>query len=440
VPDVVIVGAGTAGCVLAARLSEDPSRTVCLVEAGPDYGAYDDGRWPADIVDGRWLALDSHCWNRDDEEDRSQLRARIVGGCSAHNACVLLRGPDADYDEWGTGWTAAELSPHLDRAERSLGGRQLRADELSPWLKAFAEAGEEPILHVLNLTPDGVRWSAAFAYLDPARKRPNLAIRADTLVDRVLLDGNRAVGVATSDGDIQADIVVLTASAYGSPGVLLRSGIGPDSGLAVGEGLTDHVGTGMGWEPTGELRADWDAFVESHPLAMAAVTVPLRSASCADGFGDLFVFPAVDPGYEISAAVFAMKPRSRGRVSLTSDDPAAPLRIEHGFLSDEHDVDVLAEGFDRLREFAQRPETRRYAAREKRPGPGVSARDHVLATARGFFHPTGTCAIGKVVDERCRVLGYEQLVVCDASVMPTIPRAHTNLTTAAIAERAAELI
>jgi choline dehydrogenase len=98
--DVVVVGGGTAGCVLAARLSEDPDRTVCLVEAGPDYGPYADGRWPADILDARWLAIDSHCWERTDEGDRSQLRARILGGCSAHNACVILRGTDADYDEW----------------------------------------------------------------------------------------------------------------------------------------------------------------------------------------------------------------------------------------------------------------------------------------------------------------------------------------------------
>lgn len=438
--DIVIIGAGTAGCVLAARLSEDASRSVCLVEAGPDYGPYADGRWPADIVDGRWLALDSHCWNRDDEEDRSQLRARIVGGCSAHNACVVLRGADADYDEWGPGWSAAELAPYLGRAERAFSTRRLEEVELSPWHRAFAAALDEAIVHEVNLTPEGVRWSAAFAYLDQARTRPNLSIRADTLVDRVLLDGNRAVGVATSDGDIRAETVVLAASAYGSPGILLRSGIGPDSGLPVGEALSDHVGTGLGWEPTDELRADWDSFLESHALAMAAVTLPLRSASCDEGVYDLFMFPAVDPGYEISAAIFAMKPRSLGRVGLTSADPAAPLRIEHGFLSDERDVDVLVEGFERLREFAHRPEIRRYAARETRPGPGVSAREHVLATARGFFHPTGTCAIGRVVDERCRVLGYEQLVVSDASVMPTIPRANTNLTTAAIAERVAELL
>jgi choline dehydrogenase len=436
--DIVVVGGGTAGCVLAARLSGEPDRSVCLVEAGPDYGPYGGGGWPADIVDGRWLALDSHRWEQDDPDDRSQARA-ILGGCSAHNACVLLRGADADYDEWGTGWTAAEFRPYLERAEQALGMRVLDDAELHPWHRAFADAaGADTIVHPVNLTQDGVRWTAAFAYLDPARSRPNLTIQADTLVDRVLLDGDRAVGVATSVGEIAAGTVVLAASAYGSPGVLLRSGIGPDSGLPVGEGLLDHVGTGMAWEPTDELRADWDA--SSAPLGMAAITIEARSSRCDEGVCDLFLFPGLDPGYEISAAVFAMKPRSRGRVTLTSPDPRAPLHVEHGFLSDVADVAVLTEGFERLRDLAGSAPIRRYAGRELRPGEEVGAEEHVRGSARGFFHPTGTCAIGSVVDARGRVLGYDRLVVADASIMPTIPRANTNLSTTAIAERIAEML
>jgi choline dehydrogenase len=280
------------------------------------------------------------------------------------------------------------------------------------------------------MTAEGVRWNAAFAWIDPARARENLTIQADTLVDRVLLDGTRATGVKTSAGDIHADTVVVAASAYGSPAILLRSGI---TELPVGESLSDHVGTGMGWEPTAELRADWDRWVADRPLASASVTV--RAAG-----GDLFLFPAVDPGYEISAAVFAMKPRSLGRVSLTAADPRAPLAIDHGFLGDEADVDVLSEGFEQLRALGEADSLRRYAAREARPGENVSAESHVRATARGFFHPTGTCGIGRVVDERGRVYGYENLVVADASIMPTIPRVNTNLTTAAIAEKLAETI
>jgi len=135
-----------------------------------------------------------------------------------------------------------------------------------------------------------------------------------------------------------------------------------------------------------------------------------------------------------------MKPASRGRVTLTSTDPRAPLHIEHGFLADERDVPILVEGFERVRELASSEPLARYAAREIRPGTNVDSEAHVRATARGFFHPTGTCAIGKVVDERARVFGCENLLVADASIMPTIPRANTNLTTAAIGERVAELI
>jgi choline dehydrogenase len=428
--DVVIAGGGTAGCVIAGRLSEDASRTVCLVEAGPDYGAYTGGAWTADILDGRFLALDSHCWERSNDEDRSQLRARILGGCSSHNACVLLRGNDEDYEGWGHGWSADELRPHLSRAEETFAMRQLGLDELSPWLRAFVDAaGAEAIVHQVNMTKDGVRWNAAFAWLDPARDRDNLTILGDTLVDRVLLEGTRATGLATSRGDIRADTVVLAASAYGSPGILLRSGIGPDSGLPVGENLVDHVGTGLGWEATDELRADWDAWEREHELAVAGVTIKS---------GDLFLFPGSEPGYEISGAAFAMKPKSRGRVTLTSNDPRSPLQIDHGFLSKEDDVPVLADAFERLRALGKSEPVRRYAARETRPGEHVSAEDHVRATARGFFHPTGTCAMGTVVDERGRVYGYEGLVVADASIIPTIPCANTNLTVAAVAEKLAE--
>ena len=439
--DVVIAGGGTAGCVLAGRLSEDPARRVCLIEAGPDYGPYDDGRWPADILDGRWLALDSHCWERSDEDDRSQLRARILGGCSAHNACVVLRAADADYDEWGTGWTAAELKPCLDRAERALNTRRLRDDELSPFHRAFIDARiGDAIPHPVNLADGAVRWNAAFAYVDPARSRANLEIVADTLVDRVLLEGDRASGLVTSGGDVSAETIVLAAGAYGSPAILLRSGIGPESGLPVGENLADHVGVGMGWQPTEAAQRELAEFESRRPMLMAQVTIGARSQGCADGVSDLFLFPAVEQGYEISAAVFAMKPRSRGRVTLSSPDPRAPLLIEHGFLADERDVSVLVEGFELLRELGRSDSVRRYAEREKRPGEEADAEQHVRATARGFFHPTGTCALGAVVDERACVVGFESLLVADASIIPTIPRANTNLTTAAIAERVAELV
>ena len=163
-----MLGGGTAGCVLAARLSEDPDARVCLVEAGPDYGPYADGRWPDDILDARWLAF-SHAWETD-REDRSQLRARILGGCSSHNACVVLEGAPADYDEWGHGWSYETIRPYLDRAREQLRTRELGRDELTPWHAAFADAARDAIVHPVNAVGT-VRWNAAFAYLDAARGR-----------------------------------------------------------------------------------------------------------------------------------------------------------------------------------------------------------------------------------------------------------------------------
>jgi choline dehydrogenase len=425
--DVVVAGGGSAGCVLAARLSENADRTVCLLEAGPDYGPYADGAWPADLLDARELAF-SHAWETD-REDRSQLRARVLGGCSSHNACAVIPGTAEDYAEWGDGWSLPELEPCLRRAERQLRAEPFPDGELTPWHRAFAEAaGDGAFAHPANRVGT-VRWNAAFAYLDEARARPNLTILGDTLVDRV-----EPGVVHTSHGPYHADTIVLAAGAYGSPAILLRSGIGPGLAhdLPVGEGLVDHVGVGIGWEPTERLAADMDAFAAEQPVFMAQVTVRRP--------GDIFLFPAAEPGWDVSAAAFLMKPRSRGRVRLNGPDPRAPLAIDHGFLADERDAAPLVAGVEDLRALVRRDPLRSYVAGELRPGADVSAEAHVRANARGFFHPVGTCAMGAVCDSRGRVLGVDSIVVADASVMPTIPRANTNLSVIALAERMAELI
>ena len=446
--DVLVLGGGAAGCVLAARLSENPDRSVCLVEAGPDYGHHDEGRWPEDLLDARWLALDSHRWERDDEDDRSQIRARVIGGCSAHNACVLLRGAPSDYD-WGPAWSYEQLEPYLRTAEETLRMRPIPEAELSPWHRAFREAGgPESLVHAVNVV-DGVRWHTGFAYLDPARTRPNLTIVADMLVDRLVVEDGRAAGAVAGGRELRAEVVVVSASAYGSPGILLRSGIGPAEELArhgiglvaelpVGEGLADHVGTGAGWKPSERLVEETRVHEGQYGLCMAQVTIASRSRSCPPGINDLFSFPALEPGPEISAAVFAMKPLSRGSVRLNAREAEEPLAIDHGFLRDERDAVVLLEGFERLRELAANEPICGYAAGELRPGAEVDAERHVRETARGFFHPVATCAIGEVVDERCCVRGFENLYVVDASAIPEIPSANTHLSTIALAERAAE--
>ena len=459
--DVVVAGGGSAGCVVASRLSESPDCSVCLVEAGPDYGAYDDGRWPADILNGCELAFSARV-GRSDPDDRSQLRARILGGCSSHNACAILPGAPCDYDEWGPGWTADELRPYLDLATETMRTRRFAtassrrsaarcwtrppssASRVSP-TRPRTRAGVGPF-PVNAVGP--VRWNAAFAYLDPARSRPNLTILGDRLVDRVRLEGERAIGVVLGDGSrIAARRVVITAGSYGSPAILLRSGIGPENGLPVGENLIDQPGTGVGWAPTEELQRDTRAHAERHPLFMAQVVVKAREQPVRRGHlghpplprhrssKDELGHPT--GSYELSAAVFALKPRSRGRVRLASSDPHAPPVIEHGFLGDAADLEVLADGLALLRRLGASEAMSRYTAGEVRPGLDADPEAYIRETVRGYFHPVGTCALGSVVDASGAVLGHENLYVADASVMPTMPRANTNLSTLAVAEKIA---
>ena len=246
--DVAVLGGGPAGCVLASRLSEDPERSVCLIEAGPDYGPYAAGRWPQDLTYANELAT-SHDWGI--AGGSPSWRAKVVGGCSAHNGCFITWGSPADIDEWSEAgnpkWSSDVLEPYRRRGLEMLRVRPSRVDDLEPFMRAGLDAAVEiglPLLEdfddprategaapiLVNAIGD-VRWNAAFAYLDPARERPNLTIVPDAIVDRLRFDGDRATGaVVRVDGDereIAADLVVLTAGAYGSPAILLRSGVGP---------------------------------------------------------------------------------------------------------------------------------------------------------------------------------------------------------------------
>jgi choline dehydrogenase len=454
--DVLVVGGGTAGCVLAARLSEEPERRVCLVEAGPDYGRHEEGRWPSDMLNARTLPM-SHLWETA-PGDRSASRARILGGCSAHNACLVVWGSRDDYDEWGDGWTFAEFEPYLRRAETMIRTRTDRADDLSPFHRALLDAGPRiglPQLADLNdldatvgIAPApvnavaAVRWNAAFAYLDEARSRPNLTIVPDTLVDRVEIAHGRALGVASDSGRFTADTVIVAAGAYGTPALLLRSGIGPQEHLSrlrvgvvedlpVGAGLVDHPGVGIEWSPGA-------AQVPQHgPVYATSILVRARSNSCSKDTWDLHFLPWLEDageGWRTSAVVYLLKPDSRGSVTLRSPDPRVPPVIDHGFLSEMHDLERLASGLELIRTLAEQAGS----GHELRPGDHESLDAYLRREVRGIFHPTGTCAIGTVVEANGAVLGIDGLLVADASIMPTIPRANTNLSTIAVAERIAD--
>ena len=283
--DVAVVGGGTAGCVLAARLSQNPDRRVCLIEAGPDYGHLSESRWPADLLDPRSFTF-THDWGAGGEDERS-LGARVIGGCSVHNACMALAGTAADYDEWGEEWSYERFAPYLDLARRMLHVGPANTPEPAPFHAAFLEAAaalglpfrDDPhdlarptgVGRLPANVVDGVRWSTALAYLDDARSRPNLTIVADTLVDRVVLDGTRAVAATTASGErIEAATVVLAARTVerlekvaaavqeiGGTALVVPTDITDDDSLLVALGPPDATDTsGLDWDSLdAELQA-----------------------------------------------------------------------------------------------------------------------------------------------------------------------------------------
>jgi choline dehydrogenase len=454
--DVLVLGGGSAGCVLAARLSEDENRTVCLVEAGPDYGPHSDGGWPEELLDPGEIP-ELHQWDPD-ESPYSPLRARVIGGCSAHNACMLVRPPTEDY-----AW-AGELDPYLARVYSTMAPAPFFFgwDELTPWFEGVVAACAEHGLALLadpndpadaagiatgpfNITHDA-RWNTAFAYLDPARSRANLTVRGHALVDRVLFEGERAVGAVAGEDVLHADVVVLAAGACGSPAILLRSGVGPASQLemlgidvvapleGVGTNLQDHATAKLAFEPAEELR---ERTGMRAPVPFSNGLVKAATDRSSDGF-DVHLLPITGrTGESAHITVALMLPESRGHVRLRSTDPGASPLIEHRLLSDPG-------GGDRATLQAGLGLAHRLAAAEpmRRLGRPVEIPDdeRIDATLGIYFHPVGTCATGSVVESDGSVCGLENLYVADASVMPTIPRANTHLMTLAIAERIAELV
>ena len=474
--DALVLGGGTAGCVLAARLSEDPGRRVCLVEAGPDYGPYGSA-WPEDMLDSR-LPPSSHDWS---DGDRTLPAARIIGGCSSHNMCMLVRGAPADYAAWGEGWSYEALLPYFERAERQLEPVRFDREDLTPWLEAVADACEEiglPVHGDLNEGVEGfgplpmnvrgsTRWNAAFAYLDPARKRPNLTLMAETLVDRVTIDGDRATGAvvirAGEELELAAEQVILCAGAYGTPAVLLRSGIGPADDLArhgidlaselpVGERLLDHFGIPVRWSPSESMQRMLFDHARARPLLACQGIVRAPSSGCPAGLWDLNVLtgifpsagtPAEPEGHVLGASAMLVQPEWRGGVRLRSRDPAVLPEVSHYSFDSDADLTHALEGVELGRRIVAAAALDGLVDRELEPGEAADAeairrrgRDGITA----YFHPVGTCPLGEVADRSGRVLGFENLVLADASLMPTIPRGGTNLTVLAVAERIADLL
>jgi choline dehydrogenase len=468
--DITVIGAGSAGCALAARLAAvRTDLRIALVEAGPDYGSHTSGSWPQDLVDAHHTP-ESHDWGFE------QSRARVVGGCSTHNECALVRALPGDYDRWAIpGWTDSDLAPAVDYMARTLPITTCPDDKLATWQRAFLDtalgAGFDRLSNgndVSGVGPftqnikDGLRWNAAFAFLDPVRSR--LTIISDILADRLVLDGNRAralIGHDSGNGgahEIHAKHFVLCAGVYGSPAILLRSGIGPVDHLThlhipvrvqlpyVGANLHDHPGIGLEYEPTTcALRATKEDLASGR---FYEAQIVLKTSP------DLHIVPyqtlEEDSGvFSFGILAYYLNPRSRGRVRLVSRDPFKSPAIDLGLLSDPdgHDVDALTQGVKLIHSLArEHPLADAIKRGPRRFTSSARGARFVRHNVTDYGHSVGTCRMGTspdagdVVDAGCRVHGLDNVFIADASIIPQIPRANINFTCFVIGIRAADFL
>ena len=509
--DYIIVGAGSAGCVLAHRLTEDPSTRVLLIEAGPRDRHF----WiHVPLGYGKLFARTDVNWAYQSEPEPTlggrrifTPRGKVLGGSSSINGLVYIRGQPEDFDAWRIpGWTFRDLLPYFKKSENQARGADqwhgaggplevgdLERHELCdafidaaaargvPRNADFNGARQEGTGYYQATVCRGRRCSTATGYLRAAEKRPNLRVLVNTLATGVTFDGRRATGVRTVTETFRARReVILAGGAFNSPQLLQLSGIGPRAqlerfgirvvaDLPVGEGLQDHFYARTFWRASKRLTLNDDmaslfgqarigmqyligrkgpltiaagyaaAFVRTRPeLERPDAQIYFINFSTAKRGGVLHRFSG------FTCSVSQLQVESRGSVMIRSPNPAEPPAIRYNYLATDWDRRVMVDGLKFVRRIVNTPPLAGYVTAEELPGPKVQTDDEWLAFVREYgetvFHPTSTCSLRKVVDERLRVIGVGGLRVIDASVMPTVPSGNINAAVIAVAEKGADLV
>ncbi len=525
--DYIIVGAGSAGCVLANRLSADDNNSVLLLEAGGS-----DRNLLIEMPTALSYPMASKTYNWGyysqpepaiDNRQISCPRGKGLGGTSSINGMVYVRGHSCDFQEWveagATGWGYTDCLPYFKRAETWQGGEddyRGGAGPLgvsggnnmkgNPLYQAFIDAGVEagyPRTDDYNgycqegfgpmhmTVRGGVRESTSRAYLRPALNRKNLTVMKHVLVDKVVFDGKRAVGVAAQhkgkDMVLRADKeIILSAGAIASPMILQRSGIGPEATLrdagiqpfhtlsGVGQNLQDHLevyfqfhckqpvslNTKLGWFSKFLIGARWLLFktglgATNHFESCAFIRSKagrkspdiqyhfLPAAMRYDGTASI-------KGHGFQVHVGPNKPESRGAVTITSADPTAAPEILFNYLQHQDDIVAWRQCIRLTREIVAQPAMDAFRGEEIQPGTNIKSDDDVDRWVRenveSAYHPCGTCRMGSeeddgaVVDTDCRVIGLDGLRVVDASIFPTVPYGNINAPTIMVAEKASDII